>query len=70
MIFIIFKIMAYLLISAASSAVPRTNEMREEADNMFTDASASAISMGFFAFFVLAFSSLVSGYKLSKQSYI
>ncbi|KAL8526560.1 hypothetical protein ACS0TY_015666 [Phlomoides rotata] len=64
------QIMAYLLISAASSAVPLTNIMREGEDNMFTDASASAISMEFFAFFVLGFSSLVSGYKLSKQSYI
>ncbi|XP_011095087.1 CASP-like protein 4B1 [Sesamum indicum] len=64
------QIVAYLLISAASSAVPLTNRMREGADNVFTDASASAISMEFLAFFSLALSALISGYKLSNQSYI
>ncbi|KAL9150588.1 hypothetical protein ABFS82_12G178300 [Erythranthe guttata] len=64
------QIVAYLLISAASSAVPLTNRMREGADNIFTDSSASAISMEFFAFFSLSLSSLISGYKLSNQTYI
>ncbi|KAA8517482.1 hypothetical protein F0562_017775 [Nyssa sinensis] len=64
------QIMAYLLISAASSAVPLTNRMREGADNIFTDSSASAISMEFLAFLALACSALISGYKLSNQSYI
>lgn len=56
--------------SAASAAVPMTNRWREGADNIFTDASAAAISMAFFAFFSLALSALVSGYKLSNQTYI
>jgi hypothetical protein len=47
-----------------------TNRMREGADNIFTDSSAAAISMGFFAFISLALSALISGYKLSTQSYI
>ncbi|KAG8374462.1 hypothetical protein BUALT_Bualt11G0134700 [Buddleja alternifolia] len=64
------QIVAYLLISAASSAVPLTNRMREGADNIFTDSSAAAISMEFFAFFSLGLSALVSGYKLSNQTYI
>ncbi|KAL3629857.1 hypothetical protein CASFOL_026169 [Castilleja foliolosa] len=64
------QIVAYLLISAASSAIPLTNRMREGSNNIFTDSSASAISMTFFAFFVLALSSIISGYKLSYQSYI
>ncbi|KAK6125995.1 hypothetical protein DH2020_015183 [Rehmannia glutinosa] len=64
------QIVAYLLISAASSAVPLTNRMREGADNIFTDSSASAISMEFFAFFSLGLSALISGYKLSNQTYI
>ncbi|XP_073289205.1 CASP-like protein 4B1 [Primulina huaijiensis] len=64
------QIIAYLLISAASSAVPLTNRMREGSDNIFTDSSASAISMEFFAFFSLALSALISGYKLSNQTYI
>ncbi|KAJ9185435.1 hypothetical protein P3X46_005073 [Hevea brasiliensis] len=64
------QIMSYLLISAASTAVPMTNRMREGADNIFTDSSAAAISMTFFAFFLLALSAIISGYKLSTQSYI
>ncbi|KAL3830235.1 hypothetical protein ACJIZ3_019037 [Penstemon smallii] len=64
------QVVAYLLISAASSAVPLTNRMREGSDNIFTDSSASAISMEFFAFFALALSALVSGFKLSNQTYI
>ncbi|KAJ7961148.1 CASP-like protein [Quillaja saponaria] len=64
------QIMAYLLISAASSAVPLTNRMREGADNFFTDSSAASISMGFLAFFCLALSAMISGYNLSTQSYI
>ncbi|KAL6955251.1 hypothetical protein U1Q18_005606 [Sarracenia purpurea var. burkii] len=64
------QIVAYLLISAASSAVPLTNRMREGADNIFTDSSTAAISMEFLAFFALAFSAMISGYKLSNRSYI
>ncbi|CAA0827475.1 CASP-like protein 4B1 [Striga hermonthica] len=64
------QIVAYLLISAASSAVPLTNRMREGADNIFTDASASAISMAFFAFLSLGLSALISGYKLAHQTHI
>lgn len=62
--------MSYLLISSASSAVPMTNRMREGADNLFTDSLAASISMQFLAFLALAFSALISGYKLSSQSYI
>ncbi|KDP22814.1 hypothetical protein JCGZ_00401 [Jatropha curcas] len=64
------QIASYLLVSAASTAVPLTNRMREGADNIFTDSSTAAISMAFFAFFLLALSALISGYKLSTQSYI
>ncbi|KAK7395032.1 hypothetical protein VNO78_15574 [Psophocarpus tetragonolobus] len=64
------QIIAYLLISSASSAVPITNRMREGADNIFTDSSAAAISMSIFAFLCLAVSAIISGYKLSTQSYI
>ncbi|GMH23147.1 hypothetical protein Nepgr_024990 [Nepenthes gracilis] len=64
------QIMAYLLVSSASSAVPLTNRMREGSDNIFTDSSATAITMSFFAFLALALSALISGYKLSAQSII
>ncbi|PSS32722.1 CASP-like protein [Actinidia chinensis var. chinensis] len=64
------QIVAYLLVSAAASTVPITNRMREGADNIFTDSSAAAISIELLAFLALAFSALVSGYKLSNQSYV
>ncbi|KAM1095071.1 hypothetical protein ACFX2B_009869 [Malus domestica] len=64
------QIMAYLLISSSSSAIPLTNRMREYQNNLFTDAAASAISMAFLAFVAHALSAIISGYKLSTQSYI
>ncbi|KAI6675263.1 hypothetical protein NL676_003169 [Syzygium grande] len=64
------QVMAYLLISAASAAIPMTDRMREGADDMFTDSSAAAIAMAFLAFFSLALSAVISGYRLSTQSYI
>ncbi|OAY85732.1 CASP-like protein 4B4 [Ananas comosus] len=63
-------VIAYLMISALSAAIPITNRMREGADNIFTDTSSASISMAFFAFLALAFSALLSGFKLSKQTYI
>ncbi|KAG2541455.1 CASP-like protein 4B1 [Panicum virgatum] len=61
---------AYLLMSALSAAVPITNRMRSAVVNNFTDATAAAISMTFFAFVALALSAVVSGYKFSKQTYM
>ncbi|GAV76900.1 DUF588 domain-containing protein [Cephalotus follicularis] len=63
------QILAYLLISAASSAVPLTNGMRENNDNIFTDSSSTAIAMEFLAFLTLGLSALIAGYKLSIQSH-
>ncbi|ONI03850.1 hypothetical protein PRUPE_6G285800 [Prunus persica] len=64
------QIMAYLLLSSSSSAMPITNREREIQIDLFTDSSAAAISMAFLAFVALALSALISGYKLSSQSYI
>ena len=64
------QVVAYLLMSALSAAVPITNRMRSAVVNNFTDATAAAISMTFFAFAALALSAVVSGYKLSKQTYM
>ncbi|KAK8617314.1 hypothetical protein V6N13_080231 [Hibiscus sabdariffa] len=64
------QVVAYLLMSSVSAAIPLTNRMREGQDNVFTDSSAWSISMSFFAFLLLAISALISGYKLSTQSYI
>ncbi|KAK9723606.1 hypothetical protein RND81_05G011600 [Saponaria officinalis] len=62
------QIMAYLLLSSASAAIPMTNRMRESSDNIFTDSSAASISMSLLAFLSLASSSLIAGYKLSTAS--
>ncbi|ERM95573.1 hypothetical protein AMTRI_Chr08g165940 [Amborella trichopoda] len=64
------QVMAYLLISACSAAIPLTNSMRKNVDNLFTDMSSASISMAFFAFTALAISALISGYKLTRQAYI
>ncbi|KAF8006057.1 hypothetical protein BT93_K0372 [Corymbia citriodora subsp. variegata] len=64
------QVMAYLLISAASAAIPRTDSMREDADSSFTDSSAAAIAMAFLAFLSLALSAIISGYRLSTQSHV
>ncbi|PWZ07476.1 CASP-like protein 4B1 [Zea mays] len=64
------EVVAYLLMSALSAAAPITNRMRSAVVNNFTDATAAAISMTFFAFAALALSAVVSGYKLSKQTYM
>ncbi|XP_042429258.1 CASP-like protein 4B2 isoform X2 [Zingiber officinale] len=61
------QVIAYLLISASSAAIPITNHMRETVTNIFTDASAASISMAFLAFIALAVSSLISGYRVSKN---
>ncbi|KAJ1262350.1 hypothetical protein BS78_09G100400 [Paspalum vaginatum] len=64
------QVTAYLMMSALSAAIPITNRMREGTDNVFTDSSAASISMAFLAFVCLAFSALISGFKLAKQTYI
>ncbi|KAI4353479.1 hypothetical protein L6164_002426 [Bauhinia variegata] len=63
------QIMAYLLVSSASSAVPLTDRLREAKD-LFSDSSSASISMSFLAFFCLAGSAMISGYKLSTQPYL
>ncbi|KAG7027551.1 CASP-like protein 4B1, partial [Cucurbita argyrosperma subsp. argyrosperma] len=68
------QILAYLLISAASAAVPRTNYARQNSDNSmlmkFVDMASASISMAFLAFFTLALSLLISGYQLAAHFFI
>ncbi|KAG8063738.1 hypothetical protein GUJ93_ZPchr0003g17796 [Zizania palustris] len=64
------QVVAYLLMSALSAATPITNRMRSAVINSFTDTTAAAISMAFFAFVALALSAVISGYRLSKQTYM
>ncbi|URE49495.1 hypothetical protein MUK42_13983 [Musa troglodytarum] len=61
------QVLAYLLISAVSAAIPITNSLRGGADNAFTDASSASIILAFFTFVSIALSALISGIKLSKQ---
>ncbi|XP_027337260.1 CASP-like protein 4B4 [Abrus precatorius] len=63
------QVVAYLLISSASSAIPITDRMRETVDNIFTDSSAAAICFSFFAFLCVALSAVISGHNLSAQTY-
>lgn len=64
------QIIAYLLISSLSSAIPITNRMRVAIVNNFTDTSVASISLSFLAFIAIAASALLSGFKVSKQSYL
>lgn len=64
------QVVAYMLISAGSSAIPLTNSMREGVDNIFTDSAAAAIAMELLAFLAMALSALISGYKLTTQTHI
>lgn len=68
------EIMAYLLLSAASSGMPRTKGLRkyggyDDNVNMFFDSSAAAISMSIMAFVCLALSALLSVFKLYVHSH-
>ncbi|KAK1270316.1 CASP-like protein [Acorus gramineus] len=54
------QVVAYLLMSALSAAIPMTNRKWERADNTFNQSSAAAISMTFFAFVAVALSALIS----------
>uniref|UniRef100_A0A0A9H7C3 CASP-like protein n=1 Tax=Arundo donax TaxID=35708 RepID=A0A0A9H7C3_ARUDO len=63
------QVVAYLLITASSAALPITIRMRSAVINIFTDAMAAAISLGFVAFAALALSAMLSGFSLFAQAY-
>ncbi|KAM0865673.1 hypothetical protein ACQ4PT_043120 [Festuca glaucescens] len=54
---------AYLLVTASAAALPITIRMRSAVVNVFTDAIAASIVLGFLAFAALAFSAMLSGCK-------
>ncbi|RZC86363.1 hypothetical protein C5167_030440 [Papaver somniferum] len=69
------QIVAYLLISSASAAAPTISSLKEYEDSVGGNHSASSKSaastgMAFVAFFPLALSAMLSGYKLSTKTYI
>lgn len=63
------QVVAYLLITASSAALPITIRMRSAVVNVFTDAMTVAISLGFIAFAALAFSAMLSGSRIAHQGY-
>lgn len=60
---------AYLLVTASAAALPITIRMRSAVVNVFTDAIAASIVLGFLAFAALALSAMLSGCKLSRQAH-
>ncbi|KZV13997.1 CASP-like protein-like [Dorcoceras hygrometricum] len=59
------QVIAYLLISASSSATVRIDDWQLNwGKDKFPDMATASVSMSFLAFLALAFSSLISGYTL------
>ncbi|CAI9100908.1 OLC1v1038098C1 [Oldenlandia corymbosa var. corymbosa] len=66
--FSIDQVLAYLLMSASSSAATRVDDwVSNWGKDEFTEMASAAISMSFLAFFAFALSSLMSGYFLCSQ---
>ncbi|CAH9090673.1 unnamed protein product [Cuscuta europaea] len=63
--FTVDQVITYLLISASSSAATRVDEWRSNWGNdRFPDMASASVTVSFFAFLSLAFSSIISGYVL------
>ncbi|XP_030531470.1 CASP-like protein 4A2 [Rhodamnia argentea] len=63
--FFMDQILAYLLISASSSAATRVDDWKANwGRDKFTDMAGASIAMSFLAFMAFATSSLISGYNL------
>ncbi|KAK9073519.1 hypothetical protein SSX86_007843 [Deinandra increscens subsp. villosa] len=66
--FLIDQILAYLLISASSSAATRVDDwVSNWGKDDFTQMATASIGMSFLAFFAFAISSIISGYNLCNQ---
>ncbi|MCL7024001.1 hypothetical protein MKW94_030798 [Papaver nudicaule] len=72
------QIIAYLLLSSASAAAPTVSKIRDVekalkaygADKKVSAMSSASTGMAFLAFFPLAISAMISGYKLSTKTYV
>ncbi|KAF3781387.1 CASP-like protein 4A3 [Nymphaea thermarum] len=63
------KVLAYLLMSASSSAASLTDDTQSEwGKDPFTDLASGSVSTSFLAFAALALSSLISGYHVYNQN--
>lgn len=67
--FLMDQILAYLLISASSSAATRVDDwVSNWGKDAFTEMATASIGMSFLAFIAFALSSLISGYNLCNQN--
>lgn len=63
--FFIDQVLAYLLISASSSAATRVDDWQSNwGKDEFTEMASASVGMAFLAFVAFAISSLISGYNL------
>ncbi|KAF8721882.1 hypothetical protein HU200_003739 [Digitaria exilis] len=62
------QVVAYLLITAASAALPITMRMRSAVVNIFTDAMVSAIGLALVAFAALALSAMLNGFRIAAAA--
>ncbi|KAJ7956252.1 CASP-like protein [Quillaja saponaria] len=68
--FFMDQILAYLLISASSSAATRVDDWQSNwGKDEFTEMASASVGMAFLAFIAFAFSSLISGYNLCTRSF-
>nr|XP_004300897.2 PREDICTED: CASP-like protein 4A3 [Fragaria vesca subsp. vesca] len=66
--FFMDQVLAYLLISASSSAATRVDDWQSNwGKDEFTEMATASVSMAFLAFIAFALSSLISGYDLFTQ---
>ncbi|KAL6174890.1 hypothetical protein ACLB2K_051535 [Fragaria x ananassa] len=66
--FFMDQVLAYLLISASSSAATRVDDWQSNwGKDEFTEMATASVSMAFLAFIAFALSSLISGYNLFTQ---
>ncbi|XP_009586713.1 CASP-like protein 4A3 [Nicotiana tomentosiformis] len=67
--FLTDQILAYLLMSASSSAATRVDDwISNWGKDKFTEMASASIALSFLAFVAFAFSSLISGYSLCNRS--
>ncbi|XP_047183023.1 CASP-like protein 4A3 [Vigna umbellata] len=63
--FFMDQVLAYLLISSASSAATRVDDWQSNwGKDDFTEMASASIALAFLAFIAFAISSLISGYNL------
>ncbi|OAY30884.1 CASP-like protein 4A3 [Manihot esculenta] len=66
--FLVDQVLAYLLVSASSSAATRVDDWQSNwGKDEFTEMASASVTMAFLAFVAFAVSSLISGYNLHNN---